>query len=355
MQSVVSGGRATFAFTGTSVTWVGYRSVDSGIARVLVDGFFVSDVDLFARRDENTIGVFTVTGLTNTNHTLTIEVTGRKNADSLLSNIVVDAFDVPGPPVSRLQDTDPSISYTADWTRADAGKPWSGGSATVSTTPRGQVTLTFYGARISWIGYRGPDTGIARVFLDGGFAGEIDTYSQHPSIQDALFTATNLADGVQHALTIEATGFKNAASTGTVIFVDAFDVSTWGERFQETEWAVTYTGDWTHGNRNRPWSEGTAAVGSAAGARATFSFIGTSVSWIGFRAGRTGIARVYIDDTFVTDVDTYAPTGEGFQDTVFTATALANGRHTLTIEVTGSNNAAATNNYVVVDAFEVRR
>ncbi|HJR71594.1 MAG TPA: Ig-like domain-containing protein, partial [Gammaproteobacteria bacterium] len=30
--------RATFGFTGRSVTWIGYRSVDSGIARVFVDG-----------------------------------------------------------------------------------------------------------------------------------------------------------------------------------------------------------------------------------------------------------------------------------------------------------------------------
>jgi len=58
---------------------------------------------------------------------------------------------------------------------------------------------------------------------------------------------------------------------------------------------------------------------------------------------------------FVTDVDNYAPT-LGLQDTVFTASGLAYGSHTLTIEVTGSANPATTLAYpwVIVDAFDVR-
>jgi hypothetical protein len=353
MQSAVPGATATFAFNGTSVTWIGYPSTDSGVARVLVDGFFVADLDLFALKGENAARVFTVNGLTNSGHILTIEVTGRKNASSDSTVIVVDAFDVPAPPISHLQETDPSVSYTLGWT-GDTSKPWSDGNAAVSTAPGAQATLTFMGTAIRWIGYRGPETGIARVFLDGGFAGEVDTYSAHPRIQDTLFTATGLAEGVDHTVTIEATGQRNAESTDAIVLVDAFDITTGGdERFEQTDWAVTYTGNWTHGNRNQPWSEGTSSVSSAVGARAMFTFTGTSVSWIGFRAARTGIARVYLDGAFVTLVDTYAPTGEGFQNTVFTASGLASGRHTLMIEVTGEKNDAAKNNYVVVDAFDV--
>jgi hypothetical protein len=353
VQAMTPGATVTFSFIGTSVTWIGYRGLDSGIARVLVDGVFLSDVDLFARREESSSRVYTVTGLTDSSHELTIEVTGRKNAESSLSNIVVDAFDVPAPLVSHLQETDPFVSYTAGWSAGDVSMPWSGGTATVSTDPGAQATLIFEGTAISWIGYRGPDTGIAFAFLDGSFAGEIDTYSPSARIQDTLFTATDLADGVGHTLTIEASGFRNADSTGTRILVDAFDVTTLGTRFQETDWSVTYTGDWVHGNLNRPWSEGTVAGSNADGAQATFSFSGTSVSWIGFHSERTGIARVYLDGVFVTLVDTYTPT-EGFQNTLFSATGLDGASHTLTIEATGWKNAASTNNYVIVDAFDVR-
>jgi hypothetical protein len=351
MESSTPGARATFTFTGTSVTWIGHRSGVSGIARVFVDDVFVAEVDLFARREEASARIFTVGGLTNSGHTLTIEVTGLKNQEAQFNEVVVDAFDVPAPAVSRLQDMDSFITYTAGWTGGDTSKPWSGGYATVSTTPGAQATLRFNGTAISWIGYLGPDTGIARVFLDGGFAGEVDTYSPKSKVQGTVVTSPPLADG-SHTLTIEATGRKNDASSGTLILVDGFDVTTPGARFQETHSSVAYSGNWAGNNRNRPWNEGTATVSGTAGAQARFTFTGTSVSWIGFRAERTGIARIYLDGVFVTEVDTYAPT-EGPQNTLFKAAGLANGEHTLTIEVTGRKNPASTNTYIVVDAFDV--
>jgi hypothetical protein len=353
MESATPGARAAFTFTGTSVTWIGYRSVDSGIARVYLDGVFVADVDLFARRNESSARIFTVKGLTNSRHTLTIEVTGLKHADSQFILVLVDAFDVPAPVVSHLQDTDPDINYTAGWTGGDISKPWSGGFATVSTAPGAQATLPFSGTAISWMGYRGPETGIARVYLDGRFAGEVDTYAPSPRIQDTLFKATGLADA-KHTLTIEATGMKNAASAGTLIVVDAFDVTMLGTRFQETDPAITYSGVWTQGNLNRPWSEGSIAASNAPGAQATFTFTGTAVRWIGCRKFTTGIARVYLDGVFVTEIDTFAPTPtEGYQTTILTLADLAHGSHTLTIEATGRKHPSADSAYVVVDAFDV--
>jgi hypothetical protein len=352
VQSFAPGARATFAFRGTSAGWIGYRSGYTGIARVYVDGIFVAEVDLFARTDEASARVFSVNGLTDSDHTLTIEVTGRKNSEAVYNYVTIDAFEVPAPAVSHLQDTDPAVAYSAGWAGGDRSKAWSGGSATVTTVPGAQATLEFNGTEIGWIGYRGPDGGMARVFLDGALVAEVDTYSPSHRVQDTVFKATGLADA-SHTLTIEATGQKNAAATNTLIVVDAFDATAPGTRFQETDWSVTYAGSWTHGNRNRTWSEGTAAVSGSAGARATFAFRGTAVRWIGFRAGRTGIARVYLDDMFAAEIDTYAP-GEGYQDTLYSATGLADASHTLTVESTGLKNPASTNNYVVVDAFDVR-
>ncbi len=350
--STTPGAQATFTFTGTSVSWIGYRSGFSGIARVFVDGFFVSDVDLFARTDEPRVPVFTVTGLTNSSHTFTIEVTGLKNSEAVSNIIAVDAFDVPGPVVSRLQDTDPAITYTSGWAGGDTSRSWSDKFATVSTTPGAQATLTFNGTSISWIGYRGPETGTARVFLDGSFVTEVDTYSATGRVQDIIFKVTGLADA-DHTLTIEVTGSKNAASTGPLIVVDAFEAGTLGTRFQETDWSVTYSGDWIHGNLNKAWSEGTIAESFSAGAQVTFTFTGTSVRWIGLRGPNTGKARAFLDGSFVTDVDTYAPSN-GRQDTLFTSPPLAAGPHTLTIEVLGDKNPASTNVVIVVDAFDVR-
>ena len=349
--------RATFAFTGRSVTWIGYRSVSSGIARVFVDGAFVADVDLFARIDESSVRVYTVKGLGNGAHTLTLEVTGLKNAESQGVEVVVDAFDVPAPAVSHLQDTDPNVGFSTGWaqtTAQESGIPWSGASAAVSTTAGTQATLAFNGTAIGWIGARSPDGGIARVYLDGVMVREVDTYRHSLKVQDTLFKADALADG-NHSLTIEVTGSRNGASSGTRVVVDAFDVTTPGVRYQEEDPAIVYSGAWIHGNLNRTWSEGTVSTSNTAGSRATFTFTGTSVTWIGCRKLTTGIARVYIDGTFVREIDTYEPPPtEGYQTPVFTASGLAPGTHTLTIEATGRSNPAASSAYVVIDAIDVR-
>jgi hypothetical protein len=360
MESTTPGAQATFTFDGTSATWIGVRAPNGGIARVFVDGVFASEVDLFARSTEIHVTVFTASGLANGSHTLAIEVTGLKNTDSQAVNspgawVWVDAFDVPTQVVSHLQDTDPDMTYTAGWTGGDTNFSWSGWYAHVSTTAGEQATLTFNGTSISWIGYRGPDAGIARVFLDGVFAGEVDLYYSDPRTQAIVFTSPPLADA-NHTLTIEATGLRNAASSDARVVVDAFDVTKVGTRFEETDGSVTYTGDWWQGNRNRAWSMGTIAVSNTAGARATFSFNGTSISWIGYRGPEGGIARVFLDGVFVTQIDTYAAT-DGLQDTVFTASGLAAGTHMLTIEATGQKNPASNSaytGYTGVDAFDVR-
>ena len=360
-QSTVPGALASFTFTGTSVTWIGNRNTRSGIALVKVDADPALEVDLFARSEEIHTPVITLNGLSAGTHTLTIEVTGRKNPDpeAVSSVVVVDAFDVQAQAVSHLQETDPDVVFSADdWVQADSSFSWSGGGvytapdppvggARVTETPGEIVTLTFRGTSISWSGDRGPNGGIASVSVDGGVASEVDTYSPTYKIQDVVFTATGLADAI-HTLTIEATGRKNNASTGAQIVVDAFDVTTPGRRYQEEDAAVTYIGDWVHGNVNRTWSEGTVATSATAGAQVTFTFTGTSVSLIGCRKLSTGLANVSVDGIFVEQINTYLPPPiEAYQTTVFRADGLANGTHTLTLEV------ASDGGYLVVDAFDV--
>jgi len=312
--------------------------------------------------------MFAAAGLADASHTLTIEVTGRQNASATGALIVVDAFDVPAVTISRLQETDPSVAYTAGWvqdnpvvtlipgitagwTQGASLRVWSAGAALVSTTPGAQVTFTFKGTAIDWIGARGTQSGIARVSLDGVFVAEVDLYSPTEQIQAAVFTATGLADA-SHTLTIEGTGRQNAFSQHALIVVDAFDVTTSGTRHQDTDPAIAYGPDWIQGNRDKAYSEGASAESNIAGAQATITFTGTGISWIGARGTQSGIARVTLDGVFVTEVDLYSPT-EQIQGAVFTATGLADTSHTLTIEVTGEQNTASTSPLIVVDAFEV--
>lgn len=339
-----AGAQATFTFTGSSITWIGFRGPQGGIARVFLDGAFVTEVDTISNSEEVRVPVYTATGLADASHTLTIEATGRKHPSSSSTVVVVDAFDVPARTVSRLQETDPAVIYSAGWIPSDPRRASSGGTAAQSARPGERATFTFAGTSITWIGARGPLTGIARVFLDGVFVAEVDTYAPNDQIQAAVFAATDLADA-SHTLTIE--------STSPRVIVDAFDVTSSGTRFQETHPSVAYGQGWVHGIWDLAYSEGTIAESSTPGARATFTFTGTSIAWVGGRGPITGIARVFLDDVLVAEVDTYSPTFAP-QKTIFTLPSVPAGTHTLAIEVTGRQNPASTEAVIVVDAFDVR-
>lgn len=369
VQSIVPGAIASFTFTGTSVTWIGNRNGNSGIGIVKVDGVLISEVDLFARSEEIHTPAFTVNGLSAGRHTLTIEVADHRNADALGNAVVVDAFDVPAPVVSHLQETDPDVAFTAGWTQADSSIAWSGGGAATlpdppvggartSVTAGEKAVLTFRGTAISWSGYRGPSGGIASVTVDAGAATLVDTYSSTNKIQDVVFTATGLTDAI-HTLTVEVTGRKNPLSTSAQVVVDAFDVTTPGRRYQEKDPAVVYSiGNWRWPNINRTWSEGAIAESAKVGASVTFTFSGTSVSWIGCRKLSTGSADIFLDGVLVKHVDTYiapAPPGalalgtEAYQTTIYRADGLPAGTHKLKIVVTSEGS------YTVIDAFDVRQ
>jgi len=358
--SDAAGAQATFTFSGTSVSWIGGRWVEEGIARVFLDGSFIAEIDTYSKTKEVQVPLFTALDLANTSHTLMIEVTGQKNPASMLAFVLVDAFDVPAVTISRLQETDPSVAFTGSgWLQGVTGNEYSGGTVAGSQTAGEQATFTFTGTGVRWLGELGPDNGgIARVFLDGAFVTEVNTYAPSPDpahhsiFQAGHFKATGLADA-SHTLTIEVTGRQDPAAARATVIVDAFDVITSGTRREETDPAITYSVGWLGNNRDHPYSQGTAAVSTLPGDQATFTFTGTSVKWIGYRGPGAGIARVILDGVVVADsLDLFIPT-EGPQETVFTSPVLAAGSHTLTIQVTGSKNLASTGIAVVVDAFDV--
>jgi Hypothetical glycosyl hydrolase family 15 len=129
-------------------------------------------------------------------------------------------------------------------------------------------------------------------------------------------------------------------------------------RYQEDNAAVSGgpAGAWVQrGADVAAFSAGTAVSSNVAGAGGTFAFTGTGVSWIGLKCNVCGIANVSIDGGPATSVDTAgasAPGSPGLaSETVFTASGLASGSHSLAISVTGATTSGGT--HVAVDAFDV--
>ncbi|HEY1639638.1 MAG TPA: beta-galactosidase, partial [Streptosporangiaceae bacterium] len=150
----------------------------------------------------------------------------------------------------------------------------------------------------------------------------------------------------------------NAPSTDTVSTHLALNADqAAGYSYDDASPALTYAGTWTHADPSASYTAGdydsTESWSTQAGATMSVTFTGTAVQWIAPKNNNGGIADVSIDGTDAGTVDTYAAAGKSFQQVLFTKSGLTAGSHTLTITVTGTQNAASSADTVVVDAINV--
>lgn len=118
-------------------------------------------------------------------------------------------------------------------------------------------------------------------------------------------------------------------------------------RIEQDNPAIVYSGNW-YSNGSNAHSAGLAALTNTGGARATLTFTGTGIAWVGVKDGWSGLANVYLDGKMQV-IDTYG-TG-GYQQALFAARGLASGPHTLSIEVTHERNDRTQGSWVWIDAF----
>jgi hypothetical protein len=86
---------------------------------------------------------------------------------------------------------------------------------------------------------------------------------------------------------------------------------------------------------------------------ATYTFSGDSVAVIATRHWNYGIMDVYIDGELRQQVDLYSPEIK-VRDTVFSATRLGPGAHTIKMVCTGRKNADANFTFINVEALQVK-
>jgi uncharacterized protein (TIGR03437 family) len=228
----LNGSQAVVIFNGTGITWVGASDYYSGICYLTLDGAPVS-VDT-----SNSLGatlyqqpLFTVRGLAAGLHRMTIEVIHSHDGSTNQSWIWVDAFDIANGSLASgtvvagaglIQQTDVAANYSGHWFQ-NAGGQYSGGSVNLAVDAGARVDLRFDGTAIAWIGYRDEWSGLAQVFIDGALQATVDTYSTPSETQAPTYSLTGLAPGT-HLLSIVATGTHSAASGGSWVWVDAFQV-----------------------------------------------------------------------------------------------------------------------------------
>ena len=261
---------------------------------------------------------------------------------------------------TRVEQTNPSVKYVGNWYTIK-NAVLSGGSAVQAIDAGSGATFTFTGTIARWVGYKDPWSGIAKVYVDGIFQTQIDTYSAAQQSQVTVYTTPTLTPGT-HTLTVTVTGTRAAHAKSSWIWVDAFETNgtaggTSGNgsptftRVEQTSSSIQYTGTWYTIN-NAVLSGGSAVQAIDPGNRATLTFTGTVARWIGFKDPWSGIAKMYVDGVLQTQIDTYSAAQQA-QSIVYTTPTLTSGTHTLTVEVTDTHSASAQSSWVWVDAFEV--
>jgi len=122
-------------------------------------------------------------------------------------------------------------------------------------------------------------------------------------------------------------------------------------RYEDQREVVHFEGEWLT-SKGDGFSALTVTYSDVAGSKATLHFVGTGISWIGAESNDGGIARVYIDGTFVEDVDQFGQ-DESAMTQSFSAPDLAYGPHTITIEVSGTRNPKSAGYRIHIDALDV--
>lgn len=190
-----------------------------------------------------------------------------------------------GSSVTRIEQNDPSITYSGNWYLNDASVH-SRGAATLTNAPGARATITFTGTGITWIGVADGWAGLATVYLDGAMKA-IDTYSEAAAYQRAIYAARGLSPG-PHTLSIEVTHERGPHTEGSWVWIDAFDIengaglpggipATTG-RVEENHPALLFSGRW-YSHLNAAHSGGGAVQAMDAGSRMSLSFNGTGIAW----------------------------------------------------------------------------
>jgi hypothetical protein len=197
------------------LTVVFFKSWNQGIARIVIDGQVHGLVDLYSPIQKYGYRHH-ITGLTFAPHTISVEVTGQRNPASREAIVTVDAFVVAG---TFVEETDPRLVYTTWW-------PWkhpeaAGGLYYRSRAANATVRFDPVGTNATLLTARGPEFGIAEIYLRGELIETVDLYSPVYEWQFPV-PITGFRPGVTEHVVVKVTGRKNPASSDTLVIVDGF-------------------------------------------------------------------------------------------------------------------------------------
>ena len=317
--TVVNGDYATYTFTGTSVSYIAPRASDQGDIEVFIDNISQGVFNTYSANRQVQQVIFTKSELTNESHELKLV---KKSGSYML----IDAIEyISESTAIKINNTDPEISFTGTWGHS-AGRGHGDYVDDVSyTTSDGDYfSYTFTGTSVTFIAPKASDQGDVEVFIDDVSQGIFDTYSADRQVQQVIFSTSGLTNAT-HVL-------KVVKVSGNYMLLDAIEYETAPSnevQLNNTDGSISYIGSWgTSSNRGHGDYNDDVAYTTANDAYVTFTFTGTTVTYIAPKASDQGDVEIFIDDVSQGIFDTYAANRQ-VQQNIFTKSGLSNGSHEL--------------------------
>jgi hypothetical protein len=250
----------------------------------------------------------------------------------------------------RHEQTEPRFTYSGTW-KSPSTASASRGSFAYADSSGASLTMRFTGTNLAWIAKTSPAYGIASVTVDGGNPVTVDLFSLTTLWQQTVWETGVLAAGA-HTVTIEWTGTKGTAATGTNINVDAIDVTgvVTGSH-QEGNAKLAYSGHWAT-TPDTSASGGSFTFADSSGSSVTARFSGIELDWLAKKGPDYGNATVTVDGGSPVTVNLYGA-DVLWAEMVWSTGVLPAGAHTVKIEWTGTKDTAATGTSINVDALDV--
>lgn len=219
-----TGTRIEARFSGTKIAWTGPKQPGYGKADVYIDGVKQATVDCYAPSASKTLSttLWESKTLSPGTHTLSIRLTGAKNASSSGYVVVVDKLTVTDPAAPYVRGNETKGTFTGSWVPCK-NPTYTDGTYSYSRWAGSAVRYTFSGTKVAWIGPKAPFYGKADVYIDGV---KKATVSQYGALgwRERVWESAALSSGT-HTIEIRTLGTKQAESSGAVVVIDAFEVT----------------------------------------------------------------------------------------------------------------------------------
>ncbi|MEI6043323.1 MAG: C1 family peptidase [Chloroflexota bacterium] len=238
------------------------------------------------------------------------------------------------------------------------------GIVSANFVPNEELSFPFYGTSITWVGPLNQVAGVADVYIDGTFQQRVDQWSSSVTTsRSVVYHRADLPPG-NHTFRLVVKGpiiehcpgnwscTPRPVRGATMIDALLANAANVDDSVPPTP-GLTYSSsvDWLSYLDIASYKT-TETRSSAANANFTYTFNGTTVTWVGITGPDYGRANIFLDDTLVTAVELYSFTTNHNQ-VLFSEGGLAQGNHTLKVVVRPDHNALATNSYVGVDYLMV--